>query len=97
MRDHDLRVCLQARLDAARLPIPKHDIAIAVPTADPLAVRREADLARITHHTVPREAFLAVLSEVVCAVDEDLVVERLRGEVFFYAAIGLARAKGNEG
>jgi hypothetical protein len=30
------------------------------------------------------EALFAILSEVICAVDKDLIVKGLCGEVFFY-------------
>jgi hypothetical protein len=82
VRDDHLRVRLQARLDPARLPVPEHDVATRVATADPLAVGREPDLARVTRDRVPREPLLAVLPEVVSGVDEDLVVEGLRSKVF---------------
>ena len=84
MRDDDLGMCMEARLYPAGLPVPEDDVPGAVPAADPLAVWRKPYLTRVPRDGVPREPLLAVLPEVVCAVDEDLVVEGLGGEVFFW-------------
>ena len=84
MSNDHLRMTPQPRLDPPRLPIPAHDVALAVPAADPFTIRRKPDLARVARNGVAREPLLAVLPEVVCVVDEDLVVERLSGEVFLW-------------
>ena len=76
-------------LDPTRLPIPKYDITVPVAATDPTTVRREPDLAGVTRDAVSCESFLAVLAEVVGGVDEDLVVEGLCGEVFFYKCVCL--------
>ena len=88
MRDDDLGVCAQARLDPACLPLPKHHVALAVAAADPLAVGREADLAGVPGDGVAREPLVPRLAEVVGAVHQDLVVEALRGEVLLCAGGG---------
>ena len=80
----DLLVTWQTGLYPSRLPIPEYHISRAITTAYPLPVRRKADLASIAGDGVPCESLLSVLSEVVCAVDEDLVVERLRSEISFW-------------
>lgn len=84
VRDDHLGVRPDARLDAARLPLPEDDVALSVAAADPLAVGREADLAGVARDRVPREALVPRLPEVVRAVDEDLVVERLGRKVFLW-------------
>ena len=79
--DH-LGVRLQPRLDAARLPVPKYDIAGCVATADPLAIRGETDFTCITCNLVIGKPFFTVLTEIVRAVDQDLIIKGLGGEVF---------------
>jgi len=61
-------MCLEARLDASRLPIPENDIALTVSAADPFPVGGEPNLASVTCNGVTCEAFLAVLPEVVSTV-----------------------------
>ena len=90
MRNHHLRVCPQPRLDAARLPLPEHDVALAVSAADPLAVWGEAHLAGVPGDGVSSEALIPRLPEVVRAVDQDLVVEALRGEVLLCISIQMS-------
>ena len=81
--DH-LRVGPQARLDTSRLPLPEHHVAFAISAADPLPVRREADLTRIARNGVPGEALVAGLTEVIGTIYQDLVIQTLRSEVFLY-------------
>ena len=78
----NFRMRLQPRLDPPSLPVPEHDIPLAVTAADPLSVRRKSDLTGVSRHRVPRESLLAVLPEVIRVVYEDLVVKGLCGEVF---------------
>jgi len=73
--NNHLAMGFQTRLDSSSLPVPEDDIALAVPTAYPFAVGREADLTGKSSDRVTREAFLSVLPEVVRAVYKDLVVE----------------------
>lgn len=83
MRDDYLRMCLQPRLNPPALPVPEYDVALPIATADPLPVRRKPDLAGIAGDGVSSKPFLPVLPEVVRTVNEDLIVERLGGKVFF--------------
>ena len=87
MCDNDLRMRAQTRLDTTRLPFPEYHVPFAVAAADPLAIRREPDLASITRNRVASEALVARLPEVVGAVDQDLIVEALRGKVLLWIAI----------
>jgi len=69
MRNNDFCMRLEARLDTSRLPIPENNIALTVSTADPFPVGGEPNLASVTCNGVTCKAFLAVLPEVVGAVD----------------------------
>lgn len=82
MGNYDLRMSLQTGLDPTCLPVPKNDIPLAITAANPLAVRRESNLASVSGSRVTRETLFPVLPEVVCAIDQDLVVEGLRREIF---------------
>jgi hypothetical protein len=59
----------EARLDASRLPVPENNVTFTVSAADPFPVRREPNLASVTCNGVTCEAFLAVLPEVLSAVN----------------------------
>lgn len=83
MGDDYLRMRLQPRLNPPALPVPEYDVALPIATADPLAVRRKPDLAGITGDGMTSKPFFPVLPEVVRTVNEDLIVERLGGKVFF--------------
>ena len=85
MSNDDLLVSRQTTLYPACLPIPEHDVTGAISAANPFPVRREANLTGVTGDRMPREALLPVLTEVVGAVDEDLVIERLRGKISFWS------------
>jgi len=82
MRNNDLRVGFQPRLDSSRFPVPEHDVTAAVPTTDPPSIGRKPDLARKSSDRMARESFLAVLPEIVGAIYENLVVKGLRCKVF---------------
>lgn len=82
MRNNHLRVGFQARLNVARFPVPKDHISRTVSATDPFTIRRKPDLTGISSHLVISEAFLAVLSEVVGTVYQDLIVHRLSRKVF---------------
>ena len=90
MGDNNLRMRAQARLDTTRLPLPEHHIALTIPAANPLAVRREANLTSIARDRMARESLVPRLAEVVGAVDQDLVVEALRGEVLLCISIQMS-------
>jgi hypothetical protein len=84
MSDHNFGVSLQPRLDSSSLPIPEHNVSFAISTAYPFTVRRKSNLARVTSDRVSSESLLAVLTEIVRTVDQNLIVKRLSGEIFFY-------------
>ena len=81
MRDNNLGMRAQTRLDTTRLPFPEYNVPFAVPAADPLAIWREPDLASIARDRVASEALVPRLLEVIGTIDQDLVVEALRGKV----------------
>jgi len=91
MRDHHLRMCLESRLYSPRLPLPENYVPFPVTAADPLPVRREADLASVPGDGVASEPLVPCLTEVVRAVDQDLVIQGLCRKVF------LARMNGHSG
>lgn len=80
MSDDHLAMRLQPRFDRAGFPVPENYIAFAIPAADPFSVRRETDLGGVPRHGMTCESFLAVLSKVIRAVDQNLVVQRLGSE-----------------
>lgn len=90
MRDNDFRVRAQTRLDTTSFPFPKYHVPFAVAAADPLAIRREPDLTSISSNRVASEALVPRLAEVVGAVDQDLIVEALRGEVLLCISIQMS-------
>lgn len=73
--DDHLAMRLQPRLDAAGLPVPEHNVTLPISTAYPFAVGGEPHLTGITGNRVSSEPLLSVLPEVVCTVDEDLVIQ----------------------
>jgi hypothetical protein len=74
MCNDDLIVALQLALDATRLPIPEHHVPLGVTAAYPFPIWRKSDLTGISGNGMPCEAFLAVLSEVICVVEQDLII-----------------------
>jgi hypothetical protein len=84
MCNDDFIVALQLALDTTRFPIPEHHVPFGVTAAYPFSIWRKSDLTRITRNGMPSEALLAVLSEVVCVVEQDLIIQRLRSEDLFY-------------
>lgn len=84
MSYNNFGVSPETRLDPSGLPVPENNIPVSVSTTYPLSVRREAYLASVSCHRVAGESLLAVLPEIVRTVDKNLIVERLRGEVFVY-------------
>ena len=75
MSDDDLAMTRKSRFYPPRFPVPKYHVPVRIPTADPLAVRREAHLAGIPCDRVPGKALLSILPIVVSAEDENLVVQ----------------------
>jgi len=71
----DLGVCFQARLDATTFPVPKDHVSLAVSATDPLSIRGKSHLAGISCDGMSREPFLSILTEIVGAVHENLVVQ----------------------
>lgn len=82
MSNHHLRVRLEPRLYPSSLPLPENHVALPVTATNPLPVRREADLTGVPGDGVASEPLVPSLTEIVRAVDEDLVVQRLGSKVF---------------
>lgn len=82
MRNHDLRMRLHPRLYSPRLPLPKDHVTLSVPAANPFPVWRESDLARVPGDRMPSKPLVPRLTEIVRAVDQDLVIQRLSRKVF---------------
>jgi len=66
---------LQTRLDATSFPIPEDDVAFTVSTTDPLSIGGKSNLTCITSDGVSSEPLFAILPEIVCAVNQDLIVQ----------------------
>jgi hypothetical protein len=66
---------LQTRLDATSLPIPEDNIAFTISTADPLSIGGKSNLTCITSDGVSSEPLFAILSEIIRAVNQDLIVQ----------------------
>lgn len=80
---HDLMIHL------ARFPIPEAHVPGTITGRDKLAVRRDRQINSITRVIVAAETLLAVLSELIGrAVHDNLVIARLKGDVF---AVGMGR------
>ena len=75
MSDHDLRMRLEPRLYSPSLPLPENHVTLPVATTDPLPVRRKADLTGVPGDGVAGKPLISRLPEIVCTVDEDLVVQ----------------------
>ncbi len=84
MRNDDLGVGSDPGLDPPGFPIPENDISIRIPARYPLSIWTESDLASVPSDGVAREAFFAILPEVLGGVDDDLIVQRLGGEPFLW-------------
>ena len=82
--DDDLLVRMQSLQDLASLPVPEDHVPLPVTTGYETSVWRESDGTCISGNGMTSESLLSVLSEAIGRVDEDLVVERLRREPFFW-------------
>jgi hypothetical protein len=82
---------LQSRFDSSRLPIPEYNVACSVATAYPLAVGGKPDLTSIACYRMARKPLFAILPEVVCAVNQNLIIKRLGGKVFFWQDMAKTR------
>ena len=60
---------LQTRLNATSLPVPENNVAFTVSATDPLSIGGKSNLTRIASDGVPSESLLAILSEVIRAVN----------------------------
>ena len=69
MCNDNFRMSSKTTLNSSGLPVPENDIARPVTTANPLAVRGEPNLARITCDRVPCKSFFAILPKIVRGVD----------------------------
>ena len=65
---------LEPGLYSPSFPLPENHVTLPVTTTNPLPVRREADLAGVPGDRVASEPLIPGLTEVVRAVDKDLVV-----------------------
>ena len=61
--------------DLARFPIPEHNVSFAISAANPFSIRREADLTGVPGNGVTSESLLSVLSKIIRAVNQNLVVQ----------------------
>ena len=68
-------MCFEPRLYSPGLPLPENHVALPVAATNPLTVRRETDLAGVPGDRVAGEPLIPGLTEVVRAVDKDLVVQ----------------------
>ncbi len=67
----------------ARLPVPETDISTTISRGNKLPIRTACHIDRITSVVVAFKDFLSILAEFVCsAVDKDIVVGGLVGDVF---------------
>lgn len=82
MRDHHLRMRLESRLYSPGLPLPEDHVTLPITAADPFPVWREPHLASISSDGVASKSLVPRLTEIVSAVDKDLIVQRLRSKVF---------------
>ena len=82
VRDNNLIVRFQSRFDSSSLPIPIYNVACSITTAYPLAIRRKPDLTSKPCDGMAREPLFAVLSEGVRAINQNLIIKRLSGEIF---------------
>lgn len=84
MRNYDLRMCLEPRLYSPRFPFPENNVTLSIAAANPFPVWRESDLTRVSRDGVPGEPLVPRLTEIVRAVDEDLIIQGLGGKVFLW-------------
>jgi len=75
MRYHDLGMCLEPRLYSPSLPLPEDHVPFSITATDPFPIWREADLAGVPCDGVAGKPLIPRLTEIVRAVDEDLVVQ----------------------
>jgi hypothetical protein len=68
-------MCLEPRLYSPSLPLPENHVALPVTATNPLPVWRKADLAGVPGDGVASEPLIPRLTEIVRAVDKDLVVQ----------------------
>ena len=74
MSDHHLIVSLQTGLNPTRLPVPEHNVPTTIAAAYPFPIWRESYLTRVTGDRVPRKHLFPVLTEVVGAINQYLIV-----------------------
>lgn len=79
--DDNLGVGAEPGLYTTCLPLPEYNVALAVSAAYPLAIGREPNLASVSGDGVSSKSLVSRLTEVVRAVNQDLIVERLCREV----------------
>jgi len=89
VRDDNLVMALQLALDPACLPVPEHHVSFAISATYPFPIWGEAYLTGVSRDGVARKPLLAILSEVVRVIKQNLIVQRLRSKDFF-CRLGLA-------
>jgi len=65
----------------ARFPVPENNISFTISTAYPLAVRGKPNLARVTSNGMTCKPLFAILTEVVCTINEYLIIKRLCSKI----------------
>ena len=92
--DDDLVVRFEPLLYSPRLPIPEHDIASSTAGRDVFAIGRETNLASITCDGMTgKSLLLGLLESPIRGVDENLIVKRLRGEIFNCPSVTESQAR----
>lgn len=87
MVNHNLLVRMQPFQNLAALPVPKDKVTLSVTRRNESSIWGKPDRTGVSGNSMTGEPFLAVLSEVVCRIDEDLIVERLSSKPFFYERV----------
>ena len=94
--NHHFAVCLESHLHPSHLPIPEYNIPSAIPATDPLPIWWEANLACVPCNGMSHKLFLLVLPEIVCAVHENLIIQRLGHKVPIYFPLSADGVKWSE-
>lgn len=73
--DNDFGMSFESRLDSTSLPVPVNYISFTITTAYPFTVRGKSDLACVSSDRMTSKSFLAVLTEVIGTVYENLIIK----------------------
>ena len=85
MCNDNFGMSLHARLDPTSLPVPEDNVAFSITATYPFTIRGETNLTCISSHGMTCKPLLPILAEVICAVYENLIIQRLCCKVFFYS------------